>query len=177
MRCTLLICLFATAPLFTGCGKEVHREAVALYQVLESNQPSYNSSNGMERDLVASTRGWTETIMTNGAGHGSELTQNAGVAKELARSADLISTRLGELRKALYDQEIKKRTCRRSAPQSTPRFRNARTSCGRFARCCKTRPHSSRDWARAGPIRAIPIRRGSTGSPRCCKVITLRKMR
>lgn len=108
MRCTLLICLFATAPLFTGCGKEVHREAVALYQVLESNQPSYNSSNGMERDLVASTRGWTETIMTNGAGHGSELTQNAGVAKELARSADLISTRLGELRKALYDQEIKK---------------------------------------------------------------------
>ncbi|MDR3702210.1 MAG: hypothetical protein P4L56_21365 [Candidatus Sulfopaludibacter sp.] len=98
----------ATAPLFTGCGKEAHREAVALCQVLEHNQPSYNSSNGMERDLVTSTRSWTETIMTNGAGHGSGLTQNAGVAKELAGSADLISTRLGELRKALYDQELKK---------------------------------------------------------------------
>jgi len=108
MRNTLLICLLASTPIFTGCGKETHREAVALCQVLEKNQPNYNTANGMERDLVASTRGWTETITTAGAGKGAELTQNAAVAKELAKSADLISTSLGELRKSVYDQEIKK---------------------------------------------------------------------
>jgi len=108
MRNTLLICLLASAPIFTGCGRETHREAVALCQVLEKNQPNYNTANGMERDLVASTRGWTETIMTAGAGKGAELTQNAAVAKELAKSADLISTSLGELRKTVYDQDIQK---------------------------------------------------------------------
>lgn len=108
MRSLLLVCLLGSATLFTGCGKEARREATALCQVLEKNQSSYLTANGMERDLVASTRGWTETIMTKGAGHGPELLQNAGVAKELAHSADLISTELGQLRQAVYDQQIKK---------------------------------------------------------------------
>jgi ABC-type transporter Mla subunit MlaD len=108
MRSTLLICLLASTPLFTGCGKEAHREAVALCQVLEKHQPDYNTANGMERDLVVSTRGWTDTIMANGAGKGAEIAQNAGVAKELAHSADVISTSLGELRKAVYDQPLQK---------------------------------------------------------------------
>ncbi|HWC97096.1 MAG TPA: hypothetical protein VG456_10110 [Candidatus Sulfopaludibacter sp.] len=108
MRNTLLICLLASTPIFTGCGRETHREAVALCQTLEKNQPNYNTANGMERDLVASTRSWTETIMTAGGGHGAELTQNGGVARELAKSADLISTQLGELRKVVYDQQLQK---------------------------------------------------------------------
>lgn len=108
MRCTLLICLLAGTTLFIGCGRETHREAVALCQVLEHGQPVYTNANGMERDLVVSTRSWTDTIMTSGAGHGAEVTQNAAVAKELARSADLISTQLGELRKAMNDQPLQK---------------------------------------------------------------------
>jgi len=108
MRTTLLICVLASTPLFTGCGKEAHREAAALCQVLERSQPVYNNANGMERDLVTSTRSWTDTIMTNGGGRGAEIAQNAGVARELARSADLISTQLGELRKTVYDQPLKK---------------------------------------------------------------------
>jgi len=107
MRNILLFCLLASITFFTGCGKQAHREAGVLYQVLERNQPAYNSSNGMERDLVASTRTWTENIMTSGAGHGAELTQSAVVARELAHSADLISTQLGELRKIMYDQILK----------------------------------------------------------------------
>lgn len=108
MRGTLLICVLAGGALFTGCGRQAQREATALCQVLEKSQPGYNNANAMERDLVASTRGWTESIMTGGAGRGDELAQNAGVAKELAHSADLISTVLGELRKAAYDQAIQK---------------------------------------------------------------------
>lgn len=108
MRYALLICLLACTTLFTGCGRETHREAVALCQVLERGRLDYTTANGMERDLVVSTRSWTDTIVTSGAGHGAEVMQNAGVAKELARSADLISTQLGGLRKAMNDQPLQK---------------------------------------------------------------------
>ena len=108
MRCTLPVCLSISAVILTGCGREAHREAVALCQVLEQNQSAYTNANGMERDLVASSRNWTETIMAKGGGHGVELTGNAAVAKELARSADMISTQLGELRKTVYDQPLQK---------------------------------------------------------------------
>jgi ABC-type transporter Mla subunit MlaD len=108
MRCTLLICLLACTTLFTGCGRETRREAGALCQVLERSQPGYTNTNGMELDLVVSTRSWTDTITTSGAGHGAEVAQNASVARELARSAELISTQLGQLRKALNDQPLQK---------------------------------------------------------------------
>ncbi len=107
MRWTLLICLTAISPWLTGCGKEARRDATSLCQVLDKNQSAYQISNGMERDLVASARGWVETITTGGAGRGAELSQNAGIARELGHSADLISTQLGELRKAMYDQQLK----------------------------------------------------------------------
>lgn len=107
MRNILLFGLLASTTFFTGCGKQAHQEAGVLYQLLERNQPAYTSSNAMERDLVASTRTWAEGIMTSGAGHGTELAQSATVAKELAHSADVISTQLGELRKTMYDQALK----------------------------------------------------------------------
>jgi hypothetical protein len=110
MRSTLSLCLLATGLLFTGCGKQAHRDAVALGEILEKNQSGYNNSNGMERDLIAGTRAWTETIMTRGAGRGLELTQNARVAQQLAKSADLISAQLGEFRKSLYDQPLQQET-------------------------------------------------------------------
>ncbi len=106
MRNILLFGLLASITFFMGCGKQAHREAGVLYQILERNRPAYNNSNGMERDLVASTRTWAEGITTSGAGHGPELGQSATVAKELAHSADVISTQLGELRKVMYDQTL-----------------------------------------------------------------------
>jgi ABC-type transporter Mla subunit MlaD len=102
-----LVVLAACAAMFIGCGRQAHREAEALCQALERNQPGYGTANSMERDLVTSTRQWTETIMSSGAGHGPELAQNAAVSRELAHSADVISTELGELRKTLYDQGMK----------------------------------------------------------------------
>jgi hypothetical protein len=107
MRNTMLICLLVSTTFFTGCGKEEHREAVALCRILERNQPTYNNTNAMERDLVASTGTWSQTVMTGGAGNGTDLGQSATVAKELAHSADIISTELGELRKVMYDQILK----------------------------------------------------------------------
>lgn len=104
MRSLVIVCVLGAA--LCGCGRQAHREAGALCQVLERNQPGYNNANGMERDLVTSTRQWTDSIMTGGAGHGAQLAQNAEVAKQLAHSADTISTQLGELRKTLYDQTM-----------------------------------------------------------------------
>lgn len=105
MRSTLIVWIAACIVL-CGCGRQAHREAGALCQVLVKNQAAYGTANGMERDLVKSTRQWTETMMTGGAGKGLQIAENAGVAKELAHSADIISIQLGELRKTLYDQTV-----------------------------------------------------------------------
>jgi len=103
-----LLIVLSAAAFLASCGRETHREAVVLSQTIEHTQPAYRSAGGMERDLISSTRGWVETIQGNGAGHGAEIAQNAAVAGELAHSADVISTQLGEIRKSLYDQTLQK---------------------------------------------------------------------
>jgi len=61
----------------------------------------------MEKDFLASARSWCDSIMADGAGRGDQLNQNAAVAKDLAKSAAFISTQVGLVRQAVYDEPIK----------------------------------------------------------------------
>jgi hypothetical protein len=91
-----------------GCGGAAHREGVALSKTLVQGQQDFAAANATEKDLETAARGWTEAIITGGAGKGAQLTQNAAVAADLAKSADSISTRLGLLRKAVYEEALQK---------------------------------------------------------------------
>jgi hypothetical protein len=61
----------------------------------------------MEKDFLASARSWCNSIMADGAGRGDQLNQNAAVARDLAKSAAYISTQVGVVRQAIYDEPIK----------------------------------------------------------------------
>jgi hypothetical protein len=99
--------LLAATMAFSGCGKEERREATSLVKVLSQKRTDLAAINALEKDLLGSTRSWCEGIMANGAGKGKDLEENAVSAKALAQSAGVVSTQLGELRQAIYDQPLK----------------------------------------------------------------------
>jgi hypothetical protein len=99
--------LLAAALLWTGCGKEERREAVALAKVLTQKTAELTATNALEKDLLGSTREWAAGITTNGAGHGSQLDENATSATALSQSAAVVSVQLGQLRQAVYDLPLK----------------------------------------------------------------------
>jgi hypothetical protein len=99
--------LLAAVALFSGCGKEEHNEAVRFCKTLQQKSADFAKANAMEKDFLASARSWCESIMANGAGRGDQLNQNAAVARDLAKSAAFISTQVGAVRQAIYDEPIK----------------------------------------------------------------------
>ena len=99
--------LLAAVALFSGCGKEEHAEAVRFSKTLQQKSADFASANAMEKDFLASARSWCGSIMENGAGRGDQLNQNAAVAKDLAKSAAFISTQVGAVRQAVYDEPVK----------------------------------------------------------------------
>jgi hypothetical protein len=99
--------LLAAVLIWTGCGKEERREATTLCKLLHQKRADQAAVNALEKDLVGSTRGWYEGIINNGAGRGKGLDENAASAKALSQSAALVSTQLGQLRQAIYDQPLK----------------------------------------------------------------------
>src|ERR1035441_8907815 len=99
--------LLAAVLLWTGCGKEERREGVSLCKVLGAKQADLAAINALENDLLGSTRSWCEGIVSNGAGKGKDLEENAASAKGLAQSAGVVATQLGQLRQAIYDQPLK----------------------------------------------------------------------
>jgi len=86
-----------------GCGGAAHREAVGLSKVLLEGRQEYTAANATEKDLVTATGNWAGRIIANGAGRGAQLEQNAAMADDLAKSAEAVSTQLGQLRKSVYD--------------------------------------------------------------------------
>jgi hypothetical protein len=99
--------LLAAVALFSGCGREERAEAVRLCKTLQQKSADFASANAMEKEFLASARSWCGSIVENGAGRGDQLSQNAAVAKDLAKSAALISTQVGAVRQAVYDEPIK----------------------------------------------------------------------
>ena len=99
--------LLAAVVLFSGCGKEERTEAVRFCKTLQQKSADFASANAMEKDLLASARSWCGSIIENGAGRGDQLNQNAAVAKDLAKSAAFISTQVGAVRQAIYDESLK----------------------------------------------------------------------
>ena len=99
--------LLAAVALFSGCGREERTEAVRLCKTLQQKSADFASANAMEKEFLASARSWCGSIVENGAGRGDQLSQNAAVAKDLAKSAALISTQVGAVRQAVYDEPIK----------------------------------------------------------------------
>ncbi len=99
--------LLAAVALFSGCGKEERTEAVRFCKTLQHKSADFASANAMEKDFLASARSWCGSIMENGAGRGDQLNQNAAAAKDLAKSAAFISTQVGTVRQAIYDEPIK----------------------------------------------------------------------
>jgi hypothetical protein len=97
----------AAVVLFSGCGKEERTEAVRFCKTLQQKSADFASANAMEKDLLASARSWCGSIIENGAGRGDQLNQNAAVAKDLAKSAAFISTQVGAVRQAIYDESLK----------------------------------------------------------------------
>ena len=96
----------AAAVVLCGCGGEARREAVGLGKILSQDRAGFAAANAQEKDLVTATRGWTEAIVSGGAGTGQQLAQNASVASDLAKSAEGISAQLGQMRQAIYDQAL-----------------------------------------------------------------------
>jgi hypothetical protein len=90
-----------------GCGKEERREATAFSQVLNQKKQDLAAINALEKDLMGSTAAWCEGIMSNGAGKGKNLEENAQSAKELAQSANAVAGQLGHVRQSIYDQPLK----------------------------------------------------------------------
>jgi hypothetical protein len=101
-------CILAAAFVWTGCGGAERKEAVTFCKVLTQKQADFAATNALEKDLLGSTRSWCESIVAAGSGHGKDLSGNADSAKELAQSASLVSTQLGQLRQSLYDQPLRK---------------------------------------------------------------------
>ena len=99
--------LLAAVALFSGCGKEERTEAVRFCKTLQTKSADFAKANAMEQDFLASARSWCESIVANGAGRGDQLNQNAAVAKDLAKSAAFISTQVGAVRQAVYDEPVK----------------------------------------------------------------------
>jgi hypothetical protein len=97
----------AAVALFSGCGKEERNEAVRFSKTLQLKNADFAKANAMEKDFLASARSWCGSIMENGAGRGDQLNQNAAVAHDLAKSAAFISTQVGAVRQAVYDESIK----------------------------------------------------------------------
>jgi hypothetical protein len=99
--------LLAALALCSGCGREERAEAVRFSKTLQQKSADFAKANAMEKDFLASARSWCDSIMADGAGRGDQLNQNAAVAKDLAKSAAYISTQVGTVRQAIYDEPIK----------------------------------------------------------------------
>jgi hypothetical protein len=99
--------LLAAVVVFSGCGREERREAVRFCKTLQQKHADFASANAIEKDLFASARSWCSSIIANGAGRADQLDQNAGVAKDLAKSAAFVSTQVGLVRQAIYDESLK----------------------------------------------------------------------
>lgn len=95
--------IVVAAVLLTSCGRQERREAVSLCKALSQKQADLTAVNNLEKDLMASERPWCEGIISNGAGKGKELEQNAESAKTMAFSAGEVANQLGRLRQAIYD--------------------------------------------------------------------------
>jgi hypothetical protein len=95
------------AVCLAGCGKQARNEAVQLAKALTAKKADYASSNAIEKDFVSSARAWCGGIVTNGAGRGAELDQNASVAAQIAKSAVAVSAQLGQVREVLDGQPLK----------------------------------------------------------------------
>jgi len=101
-------CVIAAALVWTGCGAAERKEAVSFGQFLTQKNAEFAATNALEKDLLGSTKMWCESIIAGGSGHGKDLSGNAESAKELAQSASLVSTQLGQLRQSLFDQPLHK---------------------------------------------------------------------
>jgi hypothetical protein len=99
--------LFAAVIIWTGCGREERREATSFVKILTQKQSDLAAINYLEKDLLGSTRAWCESIIANGAGKAKDLTDNAVSAKELAKSAEVVSAQLGQLRQEIYGHPLK----------------------------------------------------------------------
>jgi hypothetical protein len=101
--CWLLVALAFSI----GCGKEERREATTFYQVLNQKKADLAAINALEKDLLGSTAAWCQGIISNGAGKGKDLAENAASAKQLAQSASAVAGQLGHVRQSIYDQPLK----------------------------------------------------------------------
>ena len=104
---TRYACVLVMAALVFSCGRAERKEAVGLFQVLKQQQAGFTSANNMEQDLYKSARAWADGIAVNGSGAGADLSGNAAVARDLAKSADMISAQVGLVRQAIYNHEVR----------------------------------------------------------------------
>lgn len=90
-----------------GCGGAAHEEALGFCKILANGQAGFAEANATEKDLGVAASAWADGIIKGGAGSGDQLLQNAKVAGDMANSAGQVSTQIGQLRKAVYDQPLK----------------------------------------------------------------------
>lgn len=100
-------CLLLAAVMLAACGGAAHDEALAMSKILSAGQAAFAGANAAEKDLATAAGAWADNIIRGGAGKGAQLEQNAGAATDLAASAEQVSSQLGQLRKAIYDQPLR----------------------------------------------------------------------
>jgi hypothetical protein len=99
--------LALAAVALCGCGGAAHQEALGFCRILANGQAGFAGANATEKDLGVAASAWADVLIKGGAGRGDQLLQNAKVAGDMANSADQVSTQIGQLRKAVYDQPLK----------------------------------------------------------------------
>ncbi len=91
-----------------GCGRQERSEALSLCKALDQQKAGFASTNGLERELLNGTRAWTGDITSAGAGKAAELAGKAQAARDLVKSADAVSSGLGQLREAISKVSLTK---------------------------------------------------------------------
>ncbi|HWQ55552.1 MAG TPA: hypothetical protein VN442_17830 [Bryobacteraceae bacterium] len=94
------------ALMLCGCGRQERTEAVRFWKVLENQRADFTAFTEQETRFLDGAQSWCAGVMANGAGRGDQLDRNAETAGQLAKSADVLSGRLGRIRQAVYNEKL-----------------------------------------------------------------------
>lgn len=99
-------CVLVGALVLCGCGRQERAEAVRFWKVLENQRAEFAAFTEQETRFLDGAQSWCGAVMADGAGRGDQLNKHAEIAGQLAKSADVLSGRLGRIRQAVYNEKL-----------------------------------------------------------------------
>jgi hypothetical protein len=87
--------------LVSACGRQEKTEGVQLAKALNEKKTAFAKICAEENLVVDQVRKWSSDIVSNGAGKGPQLEQNALTALELSKNAVNVGNELSTLRQSI----------------------------------------------------------------------------